>query len=245
MNKQILVLVFYLLLSNISNAQYLNGLNFNSIYQIENSLTPTNNSNISKIICLSNEFTLKDKTIWFNDKLIDDHLTIKNENRGFPKIGLQIGSHSSNVNNSISKFGSGIIIEAFLKFEISNEVHLVPAFTYWKASTNEINSQSVQIPAEIINSKGFKLGVDFSLINIYDMTLSLEPSVIIEKITISKNAVLTFGASLKLNIPVLTKIDMFPVINYRNGMEALALGGGGFDYSFISYQVGIKINLMD
>ncbi|MFA6596646.1 MAG: hypothetical protein WCS69_02915 [Ignavibacteriaceae bacterium] len=162
-----------------------------------------------------------------------------------PKIGFQIGSHSSNLTKTSSdKFNRDIAFELFLKFNLSSEVHPIIAFTYWKAKSNERNTFFGQIPSETMISKGLKLEVDFSLFKIYSVTLSVGPSVAIENITGATNTVFSLGTNAKLALPLWNnKVNVLSIAGYQTGASAFALAGGGVNYSFFSYLVGIEINL--
>lgn len=95
-----------------------------------------------------------------------------------PKIGFQFGSHSQNLTQTTShKFNRDILFEAYFKFDLSNEVHPIIAYTYWKAQT----SPSEQIRSETISSNGVKLEVDFSLFKIFTVSLSLGPLLSIDR----------------------------------------------------------------
>lgn len=162
-----------------------------------------------------------------------------------PKIGFQLGSHSSNLTKTSSdKFNRDIAFELFLKFNLSSEVHPIIAFTYWKAKNNEFNTFFGQIPPETIISKGLKLEVDFSLFKIYSVTLSVGPSVAIENITGATNTVFSLGTNLKLALPLWNdKVNVLSIAGYQTGSAAFAFAGGGVNYSFFSYSLGIEINL--
>lgn len=172
-----------------------------------------------------------------------DTLAIKNSRvaKLHPKIGFQFGSHSSNLTQTTSnKFNRDILFEAYFKFDLSNEVHPIIAYTYWKAQT----SPSGQTPSETISGNGVKLEVDFSLFKIYSVSLSLGPLLSIEGITGSTNKVFSLGTNVKLALPLWNeKINLLSTIGYQTGSEVFALGGGGFNYSFFSYLAGIEINL--
>lgn len=172
-----------------------------------------------------------------------DTLNIKNSKlaRLQPKIGFQLGSHSSNLTQTSSdKFNRDIAFELFLKFDLSSEVHPIIAYTYWKAQT----SPSEQRPSETIISKGLKLEVDFSLFKIYSITLSVGPSVVIENITGATNTVFSLGTNAKLALPLWNdKINLLSIAGYQTGSAAFAFGGGGVNYSFFSYSLGVEINL--
>jgi len=162
-----------------------------------------------------------------------------------PKIGFQLGSHSSNLTQTSSdKFIRDILFEAYFKFDLSSEVHPIIAFTYWKAKSNESNTFFGQIPPETMISKGLKLEVDFSLFKIYSITLSVGPSVAIENITGATNTVFSLGTNAKLALPLWNnKVNVLSIAGYQTGSAAFALAGGGVNYSFFSYSLGIEINL--
>ncbi|MDP3682570.1 MAG: hypothetical protein Q8S01_01440 [Ignavibacteria bacterium] len=158
-----------------------------------------------------------------------------------PKIGFQFGSHSSNLTQTSSdKFNRDIAFELFLKFNLSSEVHPIIAYTYWKAQTSPVE----QTRSETISSKGLKLEVDFSLFKIYSVSLSVGPSISIEGVTGATSNVFSLGTNVKLAMPLWNdKVDVLSTIGYQTGSEAFDLGGGGVNYSFFSYSVGIGINL--
>jgi len=172
-----------------------------------------------------------------------DTLNIKSSKiaKLYPKIGFHVGSHSSNMNqNSSDNFNRDILFEAYFKFDLSSEVHPIIAYTYWKALTSPVG----QIPSETIASNGLKLEVDFSLFKIYSVSLSLGPLISIEGITGPTNKVFSLGTNVKLALPLWNdKVDLLSIVGYQTGSEVFALGGGGFNYSFFSYSVGIEINL--
>jgi len=172
-----------------------------------------------------------------------DTLNIKSSKNAklHPKIGFQFGSHSSNLNqNSSDKFNRDILFEAYFKFDLSSEVHPIIAYTYWKALTSPVG----QIPSETIASNGLKLEVDFSLFKIYGVSLSLGPLISIEGISRPTNKVFSLGTNVKLALPLWNdKVDLLTTIGYQTGSEVFAFGGGGFNYSFFSYSVGVEINL--
>ena len=151
------------------------------------------------------------------------------------KIGLHLGSHSSNLNQNSSSFDRDVLFEAYLKFSLSNEIHSILAFTYWKAKTTSIG----QIPSETITSKGLKLGLDFSLFKIYNVLFSLGPSISFESISIATSTVFSFGTNLKLNLPLWKeKVHLLSIIGYQTGAEILR-----FNYSFFIYSLGIEISI--
>ena len=161
-------------------------------------------------------------------------------------IGFQAGFHSPNLTkNSLGSFNRGILGELYISFNLSDEVHSIIAFTYWQSEIKGINTPIVQIPSETINSKGLKLEVDFSLFNIYTASLLLGPSIAIENITSATNTVFSLGANLKLNLPLPhwdEKVNLMATFNYQNGSEFLNFGGG-INYSFFSYLIGIEIGI--
>ena len=120
-------------------------------------------------------------------KAISDHDTVNIESKiqkGDHHVGFQAGYHTSNLTkNSFVNLDSDIYLELYLRFNLSDEVHWLLAFSYWKAQIKEINTPDILIPSETINSKGLKLEVDFSLFNIYTASLLLGPSIAIENIT--------------------------------------------------------------
>ncbi|MCK9426164.1 MAG: hypothetical protein M0Q21_09010 [Ignavibacteriaceae bacterium] len=158
-----------------------------------------------------------------------------------PKIGFQFGSHSSNLTQTSSdKFNRDILFEAYFKFDLSSEVHPIIAYTYWKAQT----SPSEQIRSKTIASNGVKLEVDFSLFKIYTVSLSLGPLISIEGITGPTNKVFSLGTNVKLALPIWNdKVNLLSTVGYQTGSEVFALAGGGVNYSFFSYLVGIEIDL--
>lgn len=158
-----------------------------------------------------------------------------------PKIGFQIGSHSQNLTQITShKFNRDILFESYFKFDLSNEVHPIIAYTYWKART----SPSEQMHSETISSNGVKLEVDFSLFKIYSVSLSLGPLLSIEGITGQSNKVFSLGTNVKLALPLWNeKINLLSIAGYQTGSEVFAIAGGGVNYSFFRYSVGIEINL--
>ncbi len=160
-----------------------------------------------------------------------------------PKIGFQFGSHSQNLTQTTShKFSRDILFEAHFKFDLSSEVHPIIAYTYWKAQT----SPSGQMRSETISSNGLKLEVDFSLFKIYSVSLSLGPLISIEGITGPTNKVFSLGTNVKLALPLWNdKVNLLSIAGYQTGSEVFALGGGGFNYSFFSYSLGIEINLQN
>ncbi|MCX6150726.1 MAG: hypothetical protein NTX22_09400 [Ignavibacteriales bacterium] len=173
--------------------------------------------------------------------ITNDSLNIENPKKKkiHFNIGLQVGSHSPNLNQNSSDFNRGVFFEAYLKFNLSDEVHSIIAFTYWKSKIKEINTVVVQIPSETINSKGLKLELDFSLFKMYSVSLLLGPSISFENITRATNTVFTFGTDLKLNIPLCNdRVNLLSTISYQTGAEILR-----FNYSFFSYLFGIEINI--
>ncbi|MDO8609763.1 MAG: hypothetical protein Q7R95_04390, partial [bacterium] len=49
------------------------------------------------------------------------------------KIGIQVGLHSSNLTNkSVGDFNRDILLELYICFDLSDEVHLIIAFNYWE-----------------------------------------------------------------------------------------------------------------
>ena len=90
-----------------------------------------------------------------------------------------------------------------MKFKLSNEIHTILAFTYWESKTNEINTSVLQLPLETITSKGLKLGLDFLLLKIYKLAVTLTPSISIENISKANSGVFAFGTSLNLSFPFL------------------------------------------
>jgi hypothetical protein len=210
---------------------FLTGL-FNSLIVAQNLLSTEHDSH--PIVSLQKIFNGNSSSI------IEEH----DPERLFSKIGLLVGWHSPGLTeHGIANINSDIFIEGYLKFLLSNEVYLAIAFTYWKSRSDEINTPIVYIPSETIIAKGFKLDLDFTIVKISCASLSLGPSVSIEKITNITNAVFSLGSNLKLNIPLLIdKINIIPVVGYKTGAEALNFGGG-MRYSFLYYLLGIEYNI--
>lgn len=160
-----------------------------------------------------------------------------------PKIGFQFGSHSQNLTQTSSvKFNRDVLFEAYFKFDLSNEVHPIIAYTYWKALTSPVG----QTRSETISSNGLKLEVDFSLFKIYGVSLSLGPLLSIEGITGPTNNVFSLGTNVKLALPLWNdKVNLLSIAGYQTGSEVFSLAGGGVNYSFFSYSLGIEINLQN
>jgi len=188
---------------------------------------------------MKNNFEIKSKNNGISI-ITDDTLNIEPKKKANYKIGFQVGSHSPNLNQfSSDKYNRGIIFDIYLKFNLSSEIHSIIAFTYWEAQINESNSFLGQIPSETIISKGLKLGLDFSLFNIYKVFLSGGTSISIVNINKAENVVFSLGTNLKLNLPLWNdKVNLFSMAGYQTGAEILR-----FNYSFFSYSLGLEINI--
>ncbi len=161
-------------------------------------------------------------------------------------FGIQAGFHSPNLsNNSSIDFDRGFLGELYLGFNISEEVQLLLAFSYWEAETNQISSPSTQIPPKTVISKAIKMELDFSLFNIYSSTILFGPSVSIENINTANETVFSLGVNLKFKLPlpvIHERIKLLATINYQYGGESLNFGGG-MHYSFFSYLIGAEIGI--
>lgn len=176
--------------------------------------------------------------------IVDNSILNIDTNKIFPEIGFIAGSHFENTNqNGPNNFNQGLVLEVFAKYNISGDIHSTIAFTYWKSKTNEVNTTISKVPSETIDSKGLKMGLDFSLFRFSNIILSVGPSISIENTTKAQSAVFGFGVDVKLLLPIWNdKIDFLSTFQYRNGSELLNYGGG-FNYSFISYLAGIEISI--
>ncbi len=171
----------------------------------------------------------------------EDDLNVKTTAEQKFKIGLNSGYHFQNLDD-YDDFTGNILFDVYLGFILSDEVSLLMGFSYWKAETQQTSITQYPVPTETINSRAFKLGLEFSLIKIYSSSLLLEPSVSIGSITGAYNANFSFGANLKLSIPLYQeRLNVFTSANYQNGSEILNVGGGGVHYSFFGITIGFEI----
>lgn len=172
-----------------------------------------------------------------------DSLSISNKRTNYPKIGIIGGFHSSDLNENSLAFNRNLSLGVYIKFHLSDEVSTQIGFSYWKARFTEINTVNVFVPSETIESKSLKLELDFSLFRIKSFSLLIGPLVSIESISKTQNSTFSFGAHLKLHQGLWDdKLFLVSTGSYQKGMELFALGGGGFNYSFFNYSLGIEIN---
>lgn len=158
-------------------------------------------------------------------------------------IGFQAGLHTANLHKSGFDFDRNFYGEVMIRYNLSDEVHSVFGFTYWQAETREVYSEYYTRSAEIIISKGFKTGINFSLVEISDVSLSLGPFILIENIKRVVNLVFTYGSNIKLSIPFWNeKANLSSSFNFQNGGEVLNVGGGKH-YLFFSYVLGMEFKL--
>lgn len=159
-------------------------------------------------------------------------------------VGFLMGLHSANLTQNGISFDRSNSYDAYIKLYLSNEVHSIISFIYWKSKTKEITTFPDKIQSKIIESKGLKLGLDFQMIKLSGLSLLIGPAISIEKINIIASSVYALGVNMKLNIPIWKDIiSIISMVNYQTGSEALNFGGG-FNYSFWSYLGGIEINLI-
>lgn len=174
----------------------------------------------------------------YDDRNINISDSIKGNILNF---GVLIGPHSSSIKKLA--FSRGVFFEIYLKYSLSSEIHSIIAFSYWKAQVEEINAYYLKFPTETISSNAIKFGLDFSLFKIYKYLFSLGTSISIENISRTPSSVFSLETNIKLNLPIWNdNVDFLTAISYQSGMEAFNFGGGT-NYSFFIYLVGLEINV--
>jgi hypothetical protein len=156
------------------------------------------------------------------------------------KIGFNPGYHFQNLDN-LNGFSGDVLFEFYLGFILSDEVSVLMGYSFWKAETQQISNPGYMIPSENINSNAFKLGLEFSLFEIYSTSLLLGTSVSIGNLSGAVNSIFAFGSNLKLSTPILQeRLSLFTSANYQKGVEVLNFGGGSH-YSFFGISIGLEI----
>ena len=159
-------------------------------------------------------------------------------------FGIQAGFHSPDLSgNGSLKFNRGFYLESYLGYNLSYEVQVIIAFSYWEGKIDQINSASTQIPSQTVISKSLKMELDFALFNIYSVQVLFGPSISIENINTASQTVFTLGANLKFKIPLsflVERLRLVALIDYQNGAESFNFGGGTH-YSFFGYLLGAEI----
>lgn len=195
------------------------------------------------IVFLVASISTSGQTILFKENVIpqNDSLKMNVYKKSYLKIGIMAGSHSSNLDKNNIAFKNGLFLETYLKYRLSDELHSIIGLSYWKANIETIISSQKHIP-ETVSSMALNLGLEFLLIQRNPVLFSFSPTILIENISTSTSPIFSFGSSLGLSLNVWGDMNILSVISYQFGTEALNFGGG-VNYSFIKYLLGIEIDI--
>ena len=149
--------------------------------------------------------------------------------------GLEIGAHggSSYATHPRSGFDQGVLVRLnFFNPSLGDWGELSLGATYWHGATHRKATSSD-------DAKGVDILILFHVWRQGNVAVSLGPRLGTEGVNHASDAVLGIGAILSVSYQFAQSLRFQIHTRYQSGSE-MALGGGGYDYSFYAITFGIS-----